>query len=99
MTKIWGTSDDLIEVDGDVRGEVDCYDDEVLLICSDGTLLGIKYGKMEMAIWQINVIQEGSFLEGVEQCTSEDADIYSDVALFHDGLKWVYAAKNWEKVK
>jgi len=99
MTKIWGTSDDLIEVDGDVRGEVNCYDKEVLLICSDGTLLGIKYGKMEMGIWQVNVIQKGALLEKVIQCTSEDDEVYSDTALFHYGLKWVYAAKDWERVK
>jgi len=49
-TIIYGASDDLIEAEGDVKGEVGHYGSDndkhgVLLICSDGTLLEIKYGK------------------------------------------------------
>lgn len=28
----------------------------------------------------------------IDQCVDEDADMYSDVAHFKDGLKWAYAA-------
>ena len=104
-TRIYGASDDLIEFEGDVRGEVDCYGTDkegaqgVLVICSDGTILEVKYGKGGAAIWGVVVLSTGSLLTGVEPCTDEDASPYSDVAEFADGLKWAYAAKDWERVK
>jgi len=103
-TKIYGTSDDLVEVEGDVNGEVMCYgtDDRekgVLLICSDGTLLEVKYGKGNMGIWGIMLIKRGSLLMSIKQCDDEEDDPYSDIAHFANGLKWVYAATdNWERV-
>ena len=46
-TKCYGASDDLVEVEGDVNGEVGSYgtddrDRGVLMIFSDGTLLEVK---------------------------------------------------------
>ncbi len=104
-TKIYGASDDLIEFDGDVHGEVGCFgtddrDQGVLLMCSDGTVLEVKYGKNGDGIWEVKLLKSGALIQRVDQCTSEDANPYSDVAHFRDGLAWVYAAKgNWEKVK
>lgn len=103
-TEIYGNSDDLIEFEGDVYGEVGCYgtddrDKGVLVICSDGTMLEVKYGKNGDGIWEVKLLQRGSLFDRLELCTSEDADPYSDVAHFKDGLKWAYAAKDdWEKV-
>ena len=103
-TKVYGASDDLIEFDGDVRGEVGNYGtDEAehgeLLIFSDGTLLEAKYGKADMAVWGITVIKGGELLKDIIPCSDEDADPHSDIALFNDGLKWAYAASEWEKVR
>lgn len=103
-TKIYGDSDDLIEFEGDVKGEVGCYGTDrwergVLLICSDGTLLEAKYGKVDMAVWEIKPISEGPLFSRIERCLNEETDPYSDVAHFFDGLKWVYAAKEWERVR
>ena len=102
-TKIYGTSDDLIELEGDIQGEVGCYtyDDAqgALLVCSDGTLLEVKYGKAEMAVWGINLIRVGDLYRDIELCHDEDATPYSDVVTFHDGLKWIYVATEWERVK
>lgn len=98
-------SDDLIEFDGDFHGEVGCYgtDDKekgVLVVLSDGTLLEVKYGKDSKAIWGVRLIKKGSLFVGIEQCADEDADPYSDVASFGDGLKWAYAATGeWEEVE
>lgn len=102
-TEIYGASDDLIEFDGDVSGEVGCYgtDDRergVLVVCSDGTLLEVKYGKGRRGIWGITLLQRGTLLVEIEQCSDENAERYSDVAKFSDGLKWCYAAKEWEPV-
>lgn len=103
-TKIYGCSDDLIEFEGDVRGEVCSYgtDDAergVLLVCSDGTRLEVKYGKGGQGIWGITVLDRGSLLTEVVPCDDEDADPYSDVAIFASGLKRIYAAKEWEVVR
>lgn len=104
-TKIYGCSDDLIEVEGDVEGEVGCYGaqegdaDGVLLVCSDGTLLIVKYGENDMGTWRVTVYIKGCLLEGVEVCTDEDADPYSDVATFRDGLSWVIRAMDWKRVR
>ena len=94
-TEVYGASDDLIEFDGDVDGEVYGGDDPTLLICSDGTLLSIKYGKEHLAIWGITLLHQGSLLERIDLCLDQDADRYSDTAHFVDGLKWAYAASKW----
>jgi hypothetical protein len=106
MTKVYGASDDLIEFDGDIHGEVGCYGtdaddhDGVLCIFSDGTLLNVRYGKNGDAIWGITLVKKGELLDRIDQCSDEDADPYSDVAHFKPGLRWAYAAKGtWEAVK
>jgi hypothetical protein len=103
-TKVYGASDDLIEFGGDVRGEVGSFGTDerehgILIICSDGTLLEIKYGKADMAIWEIRVLNQGQLFESITWCMDEDANPHSDLVLFKDGLKWAYAAKEWERVK
>jgi hypothetical protein len=101
-TKIYGESDDLIEIEGDVDGEVNSYGEDhgTLLIFSDGTLLEVMYGKEDdVAIWSITPIQAGPLFDRIEFCFDEDASPHSDIAYFKDGLKWAYAATgDWEKV-
>lgn len=105
MTKIYGRSDDLIEFNGDITGEVGCYgtDDQekgVLVICSDSTLLEVKYGKDDLGIWEVKCIKKGNLFDRIDPCTDENAETYSDIAYFKPGLKWAYAAKDdWERVK
>ena len=103
-TKIYGASDDLIEFKGDVSGEVNQFgtDDAEhgeLIMCSDGTVLEAKYGKGDQGIWEVKLLRRGSLFERIDLCTDEDARPYSDVAHFADGLKWAYAASEWELVK
>lgn len=96
-TVIYGASDDLIEVEGDVRGE-HC-DDEAFLIVSDGTILKIKYGKESMAIWEIRLVEKGVLFSTINPCFDENAERYSDTALFKAGVKWVYVAEEIHKIK
>lgn len=101
-TRIYGSSDDLIEVEGDVRGESNVYnsgDDPVLIVCSDGTVLECRYGKAGLAIWGFYVVKSGSLFQRVVECTREEEDPYSDVVYFRDGLSFVYVATEWERVK
>lgn len=103
-TIIYGASDDLIEVDGGkAGGEVNCYGTDesergVLMVCSDGTMLEVKYGKGGQGIWSVTLIKKGTAFVGIEQCDSEDASPHSDVASFSEPLAWCYAATTWEKV-
>ena len=103
-TSIYGASDDLIEFDGDVRGEVGCYGTDenehgVLIVLSDGTFLEVKYGKGNQGIWEIRLLKKGELFERIEQCADADADRYSDTAYFRIGIKFAYAATEWEFVK
>ena len=104
-TKVYGCSDDLVEIDGDVHGEVGSFgtDDReqgVLLMFSDSTVLEVKYGKNNESIWEVKLLKQGSLFERIDQCADPDADPYSDVAHFKKGLTWAYAARGeWEKVR
>lgn len=100
-TRIYGASDDLIEFEGDFKGEFGCYNQEegILVVVSDGTILKVKYGKDDNGgIWEVKLLQKGKLFVRIDICTDKDADPYSDVAHFKKGVKWAYAAKEWEKV-
>lgn len=100
MTTIYGASDDLIEVEGDVRGELNVYDQETILKCSDGTLLAIRYGKPgQGAIWDIDVLREGSLFSSKEICVEETEEGYSDKVILKDGVTLVEHVTAWKKVK
>jgi hypothetical protein len=103
-TKVYGASDDLIEFDGDVTGEVGHYGTDEnergdLIIFSDGTLLEIKYGKADMGIWGITGIKAGDLFDRIDPCNDEDANPSSDIAHFKDGLKWAYVATEWQRAE
>lgn len=105
-TKVYGVSDDLVELEGDVDGEVACYgtDDRghgVLVMFSDATVLEVKYGKNYDAVWEVKCLKKGTLFLRIDPCDGDgDTDQDSDVAHFADGLKWAYAAKeDWEMVR
>lgn len=96
-TKVYGASDDLIEFEGDVTGEADHYSDtdEALAICSDGTVLSLRYGKGGAGIWAITLVRKGHCFACIDLCDDEDAAVYSDMAYFREGLEWAYVARDW----
>lgn len=105
-TKVYGASDDLIEVEGGkCAGEVGCYgtdrrDNGVLLMFDDATILEVKYGKEGLGVWEVRVLRKGPQFDRIDVCTDEDADPYSDVAHFKADMKWCYAAKDdWQLVQ
>jgi hypothetical protein len=100
-TKVYGSSDDLIEFDGDFSGEVlyylrgergDAREKGILIFMSDGTILEIRFGKNDGIMWEVKLVKTGDLLEKIDQCDN------SDVAYFKEGVKWAYAARVWEKV-
>ena len=80
MVKIYGCSDDLCEIEGsDYEREIGCYDSDVRLRFTDGTIIRIGYPKEGMAVWWIEVEKVGTAEQRLEICEDEDADIYSDI--------------------
>lgn len=99
-TKIYGTSDDIIEFEGDLDDEVSRYDPErVFIFFSDGTLLKVRYGKEAKAIWDFEILHTGALFASYEPCFDEDADPYSDVVRFHSGLRWAYVTEKNTRVR
>jgi len=88
---VYGASDDLIEVEGDIVEELSygSEDEGDLLGFSDGTLLRVRYDND--GVWRITPIAtaEGTILE-IVQAPADNEDNYSDVATLHDvEITWV----------
>lgn len=81
-TKVYGHSDDCVEIEGDVDAEF--YDDDTRLKFDDGTILRITYAND--GFWRIEVLTRGTLFVRVVQGGDVDDD-YTDVAHFADGLK------------
>jgi hypothetical protein len=82
--KIYGCSDDLIEMEGDLQDEFGSYRKPGYLTFSDGTIVKASYGKTvnghEEGIWQVGLIGIGQLVSHVlTPCFDGDADPYSDV--------------------
>lgn len=80
MVKIYGASDDLVEVEGgSFEKEIDCWEQDVRIRFMDGTIIRVGYPKEGMAVWWIEVEADGTAPHTLTVCDDEDADIYSDV--------------------
>lgn len=103
-TRVYGTSDDLIEFEGDFTGEVGCYgtndrEKGVLVVFDDGTIIEVKYGKTTRGVWGIGLLKKGDKFDRLEVCTDADANPYSDELFLKDGIKKAWAAtKSWFEV-
>jgi hypothetical protein len=88
---VYGASDDLVEVEGDIREEFNpASDDEPsYLAFSDGTVLSIHY--TERGIWRITPVArgDGSGVLTIHQVVSEDPDSYTDRAEIAGDIRWV----------
>lgn len=92
MIEIYGSSDDLIEIDGDIREEFNA--EEGYLAFSDGTVLYIEYGKE--GIWRIRQMTKGKAkytkTEGI------DDDNYSDKVTLDGDISWVVFGKEFVNI-
>lgn len=85
--KIYGASDDLIEVEGDIDEEFNSMaDDGALLAFSNGALLRVRY--TDTGVWRIQPVA-GADLISVAQCAEDDEDNYTDVATVNGDIEWV----------
>lgn len=88
---ISGASDDLIEIEGDIREEFNCYDWEhpQYLAFSDGTVLSIFYS--DKGLWEIRRVAIGTAgYSKKEAIDNPEDDEYSDIATLEgDNIRWV----------
>lgn len=96
-TKIYGASDDLIEIEGAISDEHDAYNFSGTVTASDGTTAKLKYN--DDGQWEFTVTKEGSKFLGLVKSVGDDAkhifpdavgcSSYSDVLILDEGIKWV----------
>jgi hypothetical protein len=100
-TIVYGASDDLVEIDGEINDETDSYNSKSKITGSDGTIAWIEYEDG----WRINVEKEGHLFDRVQCGLGGDAEghhadvrvcqtcktvpVYSDVLIFMPGLEWI----------
>lgn len=78
---VYGSSDDLIEVEGDLNEEfslVDHHDEGDLLGFSEGTVLRITYPPS--GVWRITLVHQGRAHVQVTQAPEDNDANYSDRA-------------------
>jgi hypothetical protein len=92
MITVYGASDDLIEVDGDISAEF-AYQKRGygqpsgdLLAFSDGTILRVEFTRS--GVWRITPVVRGSAELSIDQAPENDEDNRSDRATV-SGAVWV----------
>jgi hypothetical protein len=81
MVKVYGASDDLVEIENSryKEDEIGCFDQDVRIRFLDGTIIRIGYPKDGLAIWWVEVEKQGTAEHKLTICDDEDARIYSDI--------------------
>lgn len=81
MIRIYGASDDLVEIEGSEyqENEIGCYEAKVRILFEDGTVIRVGYPKECGAVWWIEIEQTGDAYKTIHYCNDEDAEIYSDI--------------------
>lgn len=75
---VYGASDDLIEVEGDVREEFGGGESGDVIVFSDGTALRVAW---EDGVWRIRPVRRGTAELSIERAPDEyDEDNYTDRA-------------------
>lgn len=93
--RIFGASDDLCEVDGDLSGEWDnCASGEPFYLeFGDGSLVRVQYDRRNDGTWQVERVRQGSgtfAMEYVADSGSEErGEGYTDYASLDGDLQWV----------
>lgn len=86
MLEVFGSSDDLIELSGDLREEFSCLEPEgALLAFSNGLVLRVVYSGT--GVWRITPVTGSGYR--LTQAPENDPDNYSDRALLDDNISWV----------
>ena len=92
--EVYGCSDDLIEVDGDIRDEYGRFavGHWSYATFSDGTVLRVGYAVDKSSNWRVERIREGAAQFNhvtAELRQVEDESEYSDVGVLDGPIEWV----------
>ncbi len=80
MIRIFGWSDDLVEIEGSKKErEIDAYDKDVIITFTDGTVIRVGYCKPGLGIWYIFIENNGPATKKLDICENQDDGAYSDV--------------------
>lgn len=91
---VYGASDDLIEVEGDIREEFEWLDsDSAFLGFSNGVVLRVTF----RSVWRIEPVTGVDRVQ-VVQCPEGDEDNYSDRATVTGDVTWVVCGSTWAGV-
>lgn len=98
MITVYGSSDDLIEIEGDVVEEfaLGMNGDGELLAFSNGVLLRISY--TNDGVWRVSPLA-GTDKVTVVQAPADDEDNYSDRATIEGDVTWVLQGDIYAKKK
>ena len=93
--RVWGYSDDLVEIENsEVECEVDCYDSTVDILFRDGTEIEVGYSKPGIAVWWIKVIKEGNAQQNLIICENEMDECYSDLFEIDSEIERIVVREN-----
>lgn len=98
---LYGSSDDLIEVEGDIEEEFYPFTDSpacggetgAVLGFSDGTVLRIVYSRA--GVWRITPVVEQPGRLSIERAPEDDEDNYTDRATITGTIKWVVKGNDY----
>ena len=92
---IYGSSDDLIEIEGDIDEEFTYPDKPTRLGFSDGTVLSIVYD--QRGTWRIAPVVAGSAKLNIVVAPVDDTDNYSDRATLQGDISWVLCGTSYAR--
>lgn len=91
VIKVYGASDDLLEIEGAIDEEFGVYgtdeDNPAYLTFSDGTAVSCVYDSD--GIWRMRLLSKGSSFISKDECVEETQDNHSDIVWLGDDVKWV----------
>jgi hypothetical protein len=87
---IYGASDDLIEIEGDIDGEFYAIygsDNDTYLAFSDGSLLSISY--TSDGLWKISILSIGEATTYKIDLATDIDENYSDRVTLYGDFEWI----------
>jgi hypothetical protein len=85
MIKIYGQSDDLVIINGDLEEEYACYNEPCYIIFSDGTLVKAEYKNGQ---WTIQTEKIGKNTEVDYEPANDFEENYSDILTLNGDINW-----------
>jgi hypothetical protein len=92
---VYGASDDLIEIEGDIREEFHPGDESAptYLAFSTGAALSIRY--TDEGIWRVTPVSSHGL--SIEQAPADDDANYTDRAHIEGDIKWVVGGQQFAR--